>query len=170
MAEKLVATITVRDNGDPTNHIDPQTANMNLDCGVDALGNYLDVSDVLMKIVEAYSVGFWTRRSDNMSHDQRVPSDKIWPTLDAEPYLKADAKAVMTFSFQPSTVGVGGRMRNVTLQLPCPKKSMIYDSANGLRVTKVAGDAIAAMLQTKLDGVINGTKISFVGGYLKSKQ
>jgi hypothetical protein len=170
MAEKLVATITVRDGGDPTQHQMPQSANMNLDCGVDALGNYLDVSDVLRDIVETYSVGFWTRRSDNMSHEQQVPSDHAWPVVATEPYLKADQKAVMTFAFQPSTVGVGGKARQVTMQLPCPKKSMFVDSSEGLRVTKVAGDAIAAKLEAELDGVISGMKVAFVGGYLKSKK
>ena len=63
MSEKLVATITVRDNGDPVNHDRPQSANMSLDCGVDALGNYFDASDVLRDIVETYSVGFWTKRA-----------------------------------------------------------------------------------------------------------
>ena len=170
MAEKLVATITVQDNGGGGTYKKPQSAGMTLDCGISVLGNYLDVSDVLASIVDTYSVGKWTKRADNMSHTQQIPADHVWPLLSAEPYLKADIKAAMTFQLQYSVGGVNTVLKDTSLRMPCPKKSMIEDTPDGLRVTKTAGDAIAALLQGKLDGYISGVKVTFVKGYLEGKQ
>lgn len=170
MAEKLVATITVRDNGGGGAYKKPQRATMTLDTGLSVIGNYLDASDVLQKIVESYSCGFWTYRSDVMSHVQQVPSEHVWPTMADQPYLKADIKAVLTFNAQYSLGGVNTTNRIFRMELPCPKKTLFEDTPEGMRVTKAMGDAIATLLTNEMDGWISGAKVTFIEGWLKGKR
>lgn len=166
MAEKLVATITVRDDGANGT---PQTARMSLDTGNAMLGNYVDASDALATIVETYSCGLWTRRADVMSHEQGIPTGWTWPTIADEPYLKVDQKAVLFFDVDKSLAGSNLGVDRLRMELPAPKKANFENTPEGLRVKKTVGDDIATELQNKLTGIVSCT-VSFVEGYLKSKK
>ena len=155
MAEGLRSTCTVQDTGG-------QSCNVSIDFGTSIFGNWVDKSNELMALLDAYMVledAKVIRRSDNMSHSENKDF-KPTGAAPTTPYGTVDQKAIVIMKQQAD-----GKQRRI--EIPAPKASMFYrveGQEGGFRVTAVAGNDIAAKI-TAL-----GLSVTFVRGWLKSKQ